>query len=93
MNCRKLISLSLFCSILFASGGFDNGTATGRGRFKFDLTWNPFDKIDFGQTYCVFSYGITDRFDFHGYFSRHPGPFYTWYAGGFFQFHKSKKID
>ena len=54
---------------------------------------SPFDKIEFGQTYVIGSYGITDRFDFHGYISRHSGPFYTWYGGLFYQFYKSKKID
>jgi len=93
MNHRKLIYLLLFFSVLFGSAGFDNGTATGRGKFQFDLTWNPFDKIEFGQTYGVVSYGITNRFDLHGYISRHSGPFYTWYGGLFYQFYKSKRVD
>ena len=93
MNHGKLICLLLFFSVLFGSGGFDNGTATGRGKFQFDLTWNPFDKIESGQTYGVVSYGITNRFDLHAYISRHNGPFYTWYGGLFYQFYKSNKID
>ena len=93
MNHGKLICLLLFFSVLFGSGGFDNGTATGRGKFQLDLTWNPFDKIEFGQTYAVVSYGITNRFDLHGYISRHHGSFYTWYGGLFYQFYKSDKID
>ena len=93
MNRGKLICLFLFFTVIFGSGGFDNGTATGRGKLQLDLTWNPFDKIEFGQTYVIGSYGITDRFDFHGYISRHPGPYYTWYGGLFYQFYKSKKLD
>ena len=87
MNHGKLICLLLFFSVLFGSGGFDNGTATGRGKLQLDLTWNPFDKIEFGQTYVIGSYGITDRFDFHGYISRHPEHYYTWYGGLFYQFY------
>ena len=93
MNQRKLICLLLFFSVLFGSGGFDNGTAVGRGKFQFDLTWNPFDRIQFGQTYGVVSYGITDQFNLHGYISRHPGPYFSWYGGLFYQFYKSDKID
>ena len=92
MNHQKLICLLLFYSVLFGSGGFDNGTATGKGKFQLDLTWNPFDNIKYGQTYGILSYGITDNFDFHGYFSRHSEPYYTWYFGLFYQFFKSDKI-
>lgn len=90
---KKLTCLLLFYSILFGSGGFDNGTATGKGKFQIDLTFNPFDKFEFGQTYSVMSYGITERFDIHGYISRHNGPYYTWYGGLFYQFYKKDKID
>jgi len=90
---RKLIYSFIFLSVIFASGGFDNGTATGKGKFKIDLTWNPFDKIEFGQTYAVISYGITNRMDLHAYFSRHKNSHYTWYAGIFYQFYKSKTLD
>jgi len=90
---RKLTCLFLFYSILFGSGGYDNGTATGKGKFQIDLTLNPFDKFEFGQTYSVMSYGITERFDIHGYISRHNGPFYTMYGGLFYQFYKKNKID
>ena len=90
---KKLTCLFLLYSILFGSGGYDNGTATGKGKFQIDLTLNPFDKFEFGQTYSVMSYGITERFDIHGYISRHNGPFYTWYGGLFYQFYKKDKID
>ena len=45
----KFIYFILFTSQLFASGAYDNGTSTGKGKFKFDLTWNPFDLIDYAQ--------------------------------------------
>ena len=88
-----LITLLLIPCSVWGSGGYDNGTATGKGKFQLDLTWNPFDRFDFGQTYGVLSYGFTNRFDLHGYISRHTGPYYTWYGGIFYQFYKSKRID
>ena len=88
-----LIALLLLPCLVWGSGGYDNGTATGKGKFQLDLTWNPFDRFDFGQTYGVMSYGLTDRFDLHGYISRQKGPYHTWYGGIFYQFYKSKRID
>ena len=89
----KLISSILFFTVIFGSGGFDNGTATGKGKFQIDLTWNPFDRIDFGQTYIVMSYGLTHRFDIHGYISHHTGGYQSWYGGVFYQFLNTKNID
>lgn len=89
---KKIIYIFLFISSLFGSGGFDNGTATGKGRFKFDFTWNPFNKIKFGQSYVVGSYGITDKFDFHGYLSTDNNNYTTYYAGLFYQFVNRKNI-
>ncbi|SVD66626.1 uncharacterized protein METZ01_LOCUS419480, partial [marine metagenome] len=69
-----LIIIAIVCShwsatILSASGGYDNGTATGKGKVGLDLTWNPFNYFPEGQSYIVLSYGFTDKFDFHSYFS------------------------
>ena len=89
---KKLIYIFLFISLLFGSGGYDNGTATGKGRFKFDLTWNPFNKINFGQSYVVGSYGITDKFDFHGYISTNKNNYSTYYLGLFYQFYNNNNI-
>jgi hypothetical protein len=91
MKIKILLLLLPIC--LTASGGYDNGTATGKGQFQIDLTWNPFDWIDFGQTYIVMSYGLTHRLDVHGYFSHHTGGYQTWYGGIFYQFLKTKKLD
>ncbi len=89
----KLIYLIISISIVFASGGYDNGTAINKNKFKLDLTWNPFDKIYYGQTYAVLRYGVTDKFNFQGYISKHPGKYFTWYTGLFYQFYKSSKLD
>jgi hypothetical protein len=59
----------LFTSHTNASGGFDHGTLTGKGQVQLDLTWNPFDMFDFGQSYAVWGIGLTDYLDFHGYYS------------------------
>jgi hypothetical protein len=90
---KNLISFLLYFSLLFGSGGFDNGTATGKGKFQLDLTWNPYNKIKFGQTYGVLSFGLTDRIDFHGYLSKDSKHHLTWYSGIFYQFYKTDKID
>ena len=91
MRIKILLLLLPIC--LTASGGYDNGTATGKGQFQIDLTWNPFDRIDFGQTYIVMSYGLTHRLDIHGYISHHIGDYQSWYGGVFYQFLKTQKID
>ena len=46
-----------------------------------------------GQSYVVLGYGLTDRLDIHGYYSIHTEGFHTYYAGLFYQFLRSKKID
>ena len=80
-------------SIVIASGGYDNGTATGKGKVGLDLTWNPLDYFPEGQSYVVLSYGFTDKFDFHSYYS-HPvkGPD-NYYLGLFYQFYKNKHLN
>jgi hypothetical protein len=87
------ILLLLLPIFLTASGGYDNGTATGKGQFQMDLTWNPFNQIDLGQTYIIMSYGLNHRLDIHGYISHHPGGYQTWYGGVFYQFLKTKRMD
>lgn len=90
---KNLIYILVFSSILLGSGAYDNGTATGKGKFGLDLTYNPFNIFKFGQSYAVMSYGITNKFDIHGYISNHNGNYYTYYAGVFYQFYKSNNID
>ena len=91
MKIKILLLLLPIC--LIASGGYDNGTATGKEQFQIDLTWNPFDRIDFGQTYIVMSYGVSHRLDIHGYISHHTGGYQTWYGGIFYQFLKTQRMD
>ena len=88
----KLILLIVLINILVASGAYDNGTATGKGQFQIDLTWNPFDRFNFGQTYAVISYGITQHLDLHGFISHHPEGYQSWYGGLFYQFLDLKRL-
>ena len=90
---QYLIILSLAVVPLFPSGGYDHGTSTGKGLLELDFTWNPFNIFEQGQSYVVLGYGFTDRLDIHGYYSIHTEGFHTYYAGLFFQFLRSEKID
>ena len=78
---------------IFPSGGYDHGTATGKGLLELDFTWNPFNIFEQGQSYVVLGYGLTDRLDIHGYYSIHTEGFHTYYAGLFYQFLRSEKVD
>ncbi len=90
---KFLIIFSLAVVPLFPSGGYDHGTSTGKGLLELDFTWNPFNMFEQGQSYVVLGYGFTDRLDVHGYYSIHTEGFHTYYAGLFFQFVKSEKVD
>jgi len=90
---QYLIILSLAVVPLFPSGGYDHGTSTGKGLLELDFTWNPFNIFKQGQSYVVLGYGLTDRLDIHGYYSIHTEGFHTYYAGLFYQFLRSEKID
>ena len=90
---QYFIILSLAIVPLFPSGGYDHGTSTGKGLLELDFTWNPFNIFEQGQSYVVLGYGLTDRLDIHGYYSIHTEGFHTYYAGLFFQFLRSEKID
>ena len=46
-----------------------------------------------GQSYVVLGYGLTDKLDIHGYYSIHTEGFHTYYAGLFYQFLRSEKMD
>ena len=90
---KKIIIIVLFLNETFASGAFDHGTSTGKNLFEIDLTWNPFNYFKNGQSYVVVGYGITNKIDFHGYYSIHQENFSTLYNGLFFQFYESNKLD
>ena len=80
-------------SIVIASGGYDNGTATGKGKLGLDLTWNPFNYFPEGQSYIVASYGFSEEFDIHGYYSIPASGSDNYYLGLFYQFYKNKYMD
>ena len=90
---RNLISLFLFTAILFPSGGYDHGTSAGKGKWDISLTWNPFNYFKHGQSYIVFGYGLTERFDIHGYYSHSFNKNDNYYGGFSYQFYKSKYLD
>ena len=92
----SIIFFVLFVSMVWASGGFDHGTSTGKGKLQIDLTWNPFNYFENGQSYIVIGYGITKRLDIHGYYCDH-GNYHngvdSYYYGIFYQFLDSKYLD
>ena len=92
----SIIFFVLFVSMIWTSGGYDHGTATGKGKLQLDLTWNPFNIFENGQSYVVFGYGITNRLDIHGYYCDH-GNYHngvdSYYYGIFYQFLDSKYLD
>tara|TARA_B000000475_G_scaffold44558_2_gene33538 strand:+ start:18996 stop:19628 length:633 start_codon:yes stop_codon:yes gene_type:complete len=76
-----------------ASGAYDKGTSTGRGRFELSITYNPMGIVPYGQNYGVLSYGLSKRFDIVGYFSYHQNGTKSQYIGGLYQFLNHKKLD
>jgi len=91
---RKIIPSLLLLNIsLFASGAYDKGTSTGKGRLEFSITINPFKIIPYGQNYGVLSYGLTKSFDIVAYYSKHRNGTESQYVGGLYQFLNHKKID
>ena len=89
----SIVILILFVGLLWASGGYDHGTSTGKGKLQLDLTWNPFNYFKQGQSYAIFGYGLTNRLDIHGYYSYiHRGKD-NYYGGFSYQFYKSKRLD
>ena len=85
----SIIFFVLFVSMIWASGGYEHGTATGKGKLQIDLTWNPFNYFENGQSYIVIGHGITERLDIHGYYCDH-GNYHngvdSYYYGLFYQF-------
>ena len=93
-----MIIIAIVCyhwstTILSASGGYDNGTANGKGKVGLDLTWNPFNYFPEGQSYLVLSYGFSDKFDIHGYYSIPASGSDNYYLGLFYQFYKNIYLD
>lgn len=95
MDSAKYILIVIFISVMpiFSSGGYDHGTSTGKGQLELDFTWNPFDIIEFGQTYIVIGYGLTDHLDLHGYYAQQTDKDDNYYYGLFYQFVDTRYLD
>ena len=78
---------------LYASGGYDNGTSIGKENLGIDLTWNPFNYREKGQSYAVISYGISQNLDIHSYYSIPVNGSDNYYLGIFYQFFENQKLD
>ncbi len=91
----KNVIIIILISVIpvFSSGGYDHGTSTGRGQLELDFTWNPFDLIEFGQTYIVIGFGLTNHLDVHGYYAHQTDHQDNYYYGLFYQFIDSKYLD
>jgi len=59
----------MFHTQAFGTGGYDNGSAVGRGKLQLDFTLNPADIVEYGQSYITWNYGLTNTLGFHGYVS------------------------
>ena len=88
-----ILVLYLFACSLSSSGAYDHGTSTGKGKLQIDLTWNPFNYFPEGQSYIVASYGFSEKFDVHGYYSIPINGSDNYYLGLFYQFYKNKYMD
>ena len=93
MKINKILLLICFSSSLFSESGYDHGTSAGKGNFDFAITINPFKKIDYGQSYVIFGYGINDKLDFHGYLSHQESNNYNHYLGLMYQFVDKEYFD
>ena len=94
------ISVSSLClaalfsgTIAHASGGYDNGAPAGKGNLDIDLTFNPGDKIESGQSYLVWGFGLTDRLDFHGYVSHEANGTNQIYYGLMYNLYSNDWLD
>ena len=86
-----LILILLINDYSICSGAYENGTSSGKGNLQIDITWNPFNIIEQGQSYIVAGYGLNNKFDIHGYISDHPEKFYSYYYGLYYQFIRSER--
>ncbi len=66
---KVYILLFILVGSLYATGGYDNGSAVGKGKLQLDFTLNPSDAIDYGQSYITWNYGVSNTLSFHGYVS------------------------
>ena len=91
---KTLVLCLLFMpGLLLASGGYDHGTPAGKGNLDLDITINPENRFEDGQTYAVWGYGITDRLDFHGYASHEANGTNQLYIGLMYNFYSIDWLD
>ncbi|MEE9573577.1 MAG: hypothetical protein V3W20_11050, partial [Candidatus Neomarinimicrobiota bacterium] len=90
-NIILIILISIFP--VFASGGYDHGTSTGKGLLELDFTWNPFNLIESSPSVIAFGYGLTNHFDIHGRYSYQTDGEDKYYYGLFYQFADTKYLD
>ena len=91
-----LIIIYFLFGFLIASGAYDNGTSTGKGKIQIDLTLNPFNYFEYGQSYIIVSYGFSEKFDLHAYYCDHGNyrnGVNSYYYGLFYQFLDTKYLD
>ena len=93
LNLNTIMILAIFSGKVLASGAYDKGSSTGKGRFEFSVTINPLGVVPYGQNYVVFSYGLGNRFDVVGYYSSHKNGTQSQYIGSLYQFFESEKLD
>tara|TARA_Y100000590_G_C15446746_1_gene911088 strand:- start:113 stop:742 length:630 start_codon:yes stop_codon:yes gene_type:complete len=78
---------------VYCSGGYDHGLSAGKGNLDLDLTWNPFQAVEFGQSYIVWGYGLSSDIDFHGYYSTGSSNNPQIYSGLMMQFFGGKSLN
>jgi len=88
-----LLITSIFPNIACASGGYDNGTPAGEGKLDIEITLNPGDIVDKGQSYIVWGYGLTNTLDFHGYVSHEAGGSDQIYYGLMYNCYSNATLD
>ena len=86
------IILSIGATV-YCSGGYDHGLSAGKGNLDLDLTWNPFQAVEFGQSYIVWGYGLSSDIDFHGYYSTGSSNNPQIYSGLMMQFFGGKSLN
>ena len=89
----RLINILMLNTFLFASGGYDHGSSAGKCIWDISVTINPFNYFEFGQSYMILGYGLTDKLDFQCYYSYSHKGSDNYYGGLLYQFYKSKHLD
>lgn len=89
----KLINIFILNTFLFASGGYDHGSSAGKGKWDISLTLNLFNYFEYGQSYAIIGYGLTNKIDLQLYYSHSHKGNGNYYTGLLYQFYDSQRID